>query len=87
MFGKYKRLLSHLKMYNLGCKSDKKYCRFADFGQVKNNVQHLCNLQDAMHVTGHQVLPTQPLPGEAEDFLRGDNHPKHVPLLTYIAWL
>ena len=39
------------------------------------------------HTIGHQVLPTQPLPGEAEDFPRGDNHPKHVPLLTYLAWL
>ena len=37
------------------------------------------------HAIGHQVLPTQPLPGEAEDFPRGDNHPKHVPLLTYLA--
>ena len=33
----------------------------------------------------HQVLPT--LNGEAEDFPRGNNHPKHVPLLTYLAWL
>ena len=39
------------------------------------------------HVSGHQVLPTQPLPREAEDFPRGGKHSKHVPLLTYLAWL
>ena len=39
------------------------------------------------HAIGHQVLPTQPLPREAEDFPRGDNHSKHVPLPTYLAWL
>ena len=39
------------------------------------------------HVIGHQVLPTQPLPREAEDFPRGGSHPKHMPLLTYLAWL
>ena len=39
------------------------------------------------HAIGHQVLPTQPLPREVEEFPRGGNHPKHVPLLTYLAWL
>ena len=39
------------------------------------------------HAIGHQVLPTQLLPREAEDFPRGGNHSKHVPLLTYLAWL
>ena len=39
------------------------------------------------HAIGHQVLPTQPLPREAEDFPRGGNHFKHVPLPTYLAWL
>ena len=29
----------------------------------------------------------QPLPREAEDFLRGDTHFKHVPLLTYLICL
>ena len=37
------------------------------------------------HSIGHQVLPTQPLPREAEDFPRGGNHSEHVPLLTYLA--
>ena len=37
------------------------------------------------HSTGHQVLPTQPLPREAEDFPRGGKHSKHVLLLTYLA--
>ena len=37
---------------------------------------------------GHQVLPTQPLPREAEDFPRGERHFKHVPpLLTYLIYL
>ena len=36
---------------------------------------------------GHQVLPTQPLRKEAEDFPRGGKHSKHVPPLTYLAWL
>ena len=34
------------------------------------------------HAIGHQVLPTQPLPREAEDFLGGDKYSNHVPLLT-----
>ena len=33
------------------------------------------------HGIGHQVLPTQPLPREAEDFPRGDKYFKHVPPL------
>ena len=37
------------------------------------------------HAIGHRMLPTQPLPREAEDFLRGVNHSKHVPLLTCLA--
>ena len=36
---------------------------------------------------GHKVLPNQPLPREAEDFPRSDNHSNHVPLPTYLAWL
>ena len=44
------------------------------------------------HATGHQVLPTLatallPIPRGAEDFPRGANHSKHVPLSTYLAWL
>ena len=35
---------------------------------------------------GHQVLPTQPLPREAEDFPRGDKYFKHVHLLTYLIY-
>ena len=31
-----------------------------------------------------EVLPTQPLPREAETFPRGDNLFKHVPLLKYL---
>ena len=27
------------------------------------------------------------LPREVDDFLRGGNHSKHMPLLTYLAWL
>ena len=34
---------------------------------------------------GHQVLPTQPFPREVEDFPRGGNHSKHMPLLTCLA--
>ena len=39
------------------------------------------------HAIGHQVLPTQPLLREAEDFSRGDKHFKHVPPLTYLICL
>ena len=39
------------------------------------------------HASGHQVLPTQHLPREAEDFPRGGSHSKHVPQPTYLAWL
>ena len=39
-------------------------------------------------LTENHVMPlvtNQPLPREAEDFPRGGNHSKHVPLLTYLA--
>ena len=35
---------------------------------------------------GHQVLPTQPLLREMEDFPRGDKYFKHVPPLTYLIY-
>ena len=38
------------------------------------------------YASNHQVLPTQPLPWQAEDFPRDGNHSKHMPLLTYLAW-
>ena len=38
------------------------------------------------HAIGHQVLPTQPLPREVEDFPRGDKHFKHVPPPTYLIY-
>ena len=37
------------------------------------------------HASGHQALPSQALPKEAEYFPMGGNHSKHVPLLTYLA--
>ena len=36
---------------------------------------------------GHQVLPTQSLPREAEDFSRGSKYPKHVPLPAHLDYL
>ena len=36
------------------------------------------------HTTGHQVLPTQPLSREVEDFPRNE---RHVPPLTYLIYL
>ena len=39
------------------------------------------------HAIGHQVLPTQLLPKEAEDFPRVDRYFKHVPPLTYLIYL
>ena len=38
------------------------------------------------HAIGHQVLPTQPIPREVEDFPRGDKYFKHVPPLTYLIY-
>ena len=38
------------------------------------------------HATGHQLLPTQPIPSEVEDSPRSDKHFKHVPLLTYLIY-
>ena len=38
------------------------------------------------HAIGHQVLPTQPLSREVEDFPRGDNYFKHVPPPTYLIY-
>ena len=42
-----------------------------------------CNLRDTMPRQRSLAL----IPREAEDFLRGGNHSKHVPLPTYLAWL
>ena len=42
-----------------------------------------CDLQDAIP---WQRSPTL-IPRELEDFPRGFNHSKHVPLPTYLAWL
>ena len=39
------------------------------------------------HTSCHQVLHKQFLLREAEDFPICDKHPKHVPLLTCLAWL
>ena len=39
------------------------------------------------HAIGHQLLPTQPLPKEAEDFPRGGRYFKHVPPPTYLIYL
>ena len=39
------------------------------------------------HASGHQKLPIQPLPRKAEDFPRGGNHSRHMPLLTCLGWL
>ena len=36
---------------------------------------------------GHQVILTQPLPSESENFPRGGKYPKHVPLPTYLSCL
>ena len=38
------------------------------------------------HAIGHQVLPTQPLPREVEDFPKGDKYFKHVPPPTYLIY-
>ena len=42
-----------------------------------------CDLRDTMPCKRSPTL----IPREAEDFPRGYNHSKHVPLPTYLAWL
>ena len=42
-----------------------------------------CDLRDAMPCQWSLTL----IPRVAEDFPRGDNHSKHAPLPTYLAWL
>ena len=37
------------------------------------------------HAIGHQVLPTQPLPKEAEDFPRGNKYPKYAYTVRLLA--
>ena len=39
------------------------------------------------HASDHKGLPMQPLPRKVKDFPRGCNHSKHMPQLTYLAWL
>ena len=43
-------------------------------------------LANKTHSFGQQVLPTQPLPRESEDFPRGGKYPKDVPLPKYLAY-
>ena len=58
----------------------------ATFGYLPLTAQHLCDLQNTMRpASSCQVLPTQPLPREAEDYPRSGKDSKHVPLLTYIV--
>ena len=52
------------------------------------------SLCSAMWLTGHHAMPVvtkfflpNPLPREAEDFPRGGNLSRHMPLLTHLAWL
>ena len=45
------------------------------------------NYRMGCRASSHQALPVQPLPRELEDFPRGGNHSKHVPLHTYQTWL
>ena len=40
----------------------------------------------ACHAIGHQMLPTQLLPREVEDFPRGVKYFKHLPLLTCLTF-
>ena len=39
------------------------------------------------HASDQKGLPMRPLPRKVEDFPRGCNHSKHMPQLTYLAWL
>ena len=57
---------------------------FANFEQVIS-IQFF-NLHTCDCLTGHHATPevTLHLPREAEDFPRGDNQSKHVPLPTYL---
>ena len=55
------------------------------FGNLPLSVQYLFDLP--CHVIGDQVLLTQPLLREAENFLRGGMYLKDLPLPTYLAWL
>ena len=54
----------------------------ATLGYLPLAVQSLCDLATLWHVIDHQMLPTQPLPREAEDFSRGAKYVNHMPLLT-----
>ena len=38
------------------------------------------------HASAHQVLPTQSIPREAEDFPMDDKYFKHAPPLTYLIY-
>ena len=60
----------------------------ATFGYLLLTVQHPCDLRDTMPLHLHaKCFSANPLPRETEDFPRGGNHSKHVPLPTYLAWL
>ena len=48
---------------------------------------HTCDLRDAMPRQRSLTLTLTVIPREAEDFPRGDNHSKRVPLPTHLAWL
>ena len=48
---------------------------------------HTCDLRDAMPHQRSLTLTLTLISREAEDFPRGDNHSKHVPLPKYLACL
>ena len=54
----------------------------AAWGYLLLTQQRLCDLGTPYHATGHQVLPTQPLSREKEDFPRDEMYFNYVPLLT-----
>ena len=67
---------------------------FVTYGTPSHAIGHHTHLTEPAWLMGYHatslvtiIIPHQHLPTEAEDFCRSGKYPKHIPLLTYFAYL
>ena len=60
---------------------------YATVGALQLTVQPCVTYRMPYHDIGHQLLPTEPLPRQVEDFPRGGNYPKDVSLLPFLGYV
>ena len=60
---------------------------YAAYGYLPSLCSICVTYGTSCRAIGHQVLPIQPLPTEAEDLPKGERSFKHVPSFTYLIYL